>query len=83
MGVMKGVGWWEMMFCFCCNEGERASSRYRSTSPVRSTDRVFDCGKRLVRVDGQVWGLMYVSCYCAPREELRVYIWCLFRLLMG
>ena len=49
--------------------GERASSRYRSTSPVRRTDRVFDCGERWVRVDGRVCELMYVSCYCTAREE--------------
>jgi len=46
-----------------------ASSRYRSTSPVRRTDRVFDCGERWVRVDGQVCGLMYVSCYCTAWED--------------
>jgi len=49
--------------------GERASSRYRSTSPVRRADRAFDCGERWVRVDGRVCELMYVSCYCTAREE--------------
>jgi len=48
--------------------GERVSSRYRSTSPVKRA-RAFDCGKRWVRVDGRVCELMYVSCYCTAREE--------------
>jgi len=50
--------------------GERASSWYRSTSPVRRADRAFDCGERWVRVDGRVCELMYVSCYCTAREEV-------------
>jgi len=49
--------------------GERASSWYRSTSPVKRAE-AFDCGKRWVRVDGRVCGLMYVSCYCTAREDV-------------
>jgi len=55
--------------------GERASSRYRSTSPVRRTDRVFDCGERWVRVDSRVCELMYVSCYCTAREDELLVCW--------
>jgi len=62
-----------LFFYFCCYEGERASSRYRSTSPVRRTDRVFDCGKRWVRVDGRVCGIVYASYHCTAREELSVW----------
>ena len=63
-----------VVFVYCWglyygDEGERASRRYRSTSPVRRTDRVFDCGERWVRVDGRVCGLMYISCYCTARED--------------
>jgi len=58
-----------LCFCFCCLSRQWASRRYRSTSPVRCTDRVFDCGERWVRVDGRVCGLMYVSCYCTAQED--------------
>jgi len=53
--------------------GERASSWYRSTSPVRRAV-AFDCGERWVRVDGRVCGLMNVSCYCTAREE-EFWVW--------
>ena len=45
------------------------SSGYRSTSPVRSTDRVFDCGKRWVRVDGKVSRLLYIFCHGTAWED--------------
>jgi len=51
-----------------------ASSRYRSTSPVRGAGRAFDCGERWVRVDGRVCGLMYVFCYCTAREDGMFYV---------
>jgi len=56
------------MFIFVCDEGEWASSRYRSTSPVMRAG-AFDCGERWVRVGGRVCGLMYVYCDCTAREE--------------
>jgi len=60
-GIIFGGGFWMLR--------ERASRRYRSTSPVRRTNRVFDCGERWVRVDDRVCGLMYVSCYSTARED--------------
>ena len=58
-----------VMFLFFIVSRQWASSSYRSTSPVRCTDRVCDCGERWVWVDGRVCGLMYVFCYYTARED--------------